>query len=213
MHGRDVAPEELFERGLAELGIELSVAVRQQFMDYINLMLKWNRVYNLTSVRKPALIVTRHLLDSLVVLPYIKAPCILDVGAGAGLPGIPLALARPEWEVVMLDGNAKKTRFMTQAIAELGIENASVIHHRVEEYQPKEPFSTIISRAFSTVENMISMAGGMLAPEGRLLAMKGVYPLAELESLPEGYKVCEVPRLEVPLLDAERHLVWIERQE
>ncbi|OOZ39388.1 16S rRNA (guanine(527)-N(7))-methyltransferase RsmG [Solemya pervernicosa gill symbiont] len=211
MHGNEAAPEELFEQGLAALHLDLSAEVQQKFMDYIALMLKWNRVYNLTSVRKPALMVTRHLLDSLVVLQHIKEPRLLDVGSGAGLPGIPLALARPDWQIVLLDGNAKKTRFMTQAVADLGLQNVKVVHERVELFKPEQPFDTIISRAFSTVENMTEMAGGLLAPEGRLLAMKGVYPLAELEMLPDGFTVKEVIKLDVPTLDADRHLVWIER--
>jgi 16S rRNA (guanine527-N7)-methyltransferase len=156
--------------------------------------------------------VTHHLLDSLAVYPHIVGPRILDVGSGAGLPGIPLAIAQPDWHIEMLDSNNKKTRFITQAISELGMDNASVVHARAEEYHPEKPYDTVISRAYSSAEKMIQTAGQHCAKEGCLLLMKGAYPVAELEQIPEDFSVAEVFALQVPGLGAERHLVKIVRQ-
>lgn len=207
-----ISPEAMLADGLAELGLDLSDEQQEKLLSYVDLILKWNRVYNLTSVRNPQQVVSRHILDSLAVYPYIKGPRILDVGSGAGLPGIPLALANPDWQVVMLDSNSKKTRFIQQAVAELALENAVTSNQRVEEYKADPLFDTVISRAFSSVENIAEQAGPLCKQDGRLLAMKGVYPLAELDAVPAGYVVKEVSRLHVPTLDADRHLVWLERE-
>ena len=211
MHASNpVDPAVLLAEGLAGLKLELAEPRQQTLLAYVGLILKWNRVYNLTSVRNPQQVVTRHILDSLAVHSCIKGPRILDVGSGAGLPGVPLAVANPDWQVVMLDSNAKKTRFIQQAVAELGLANAAVAQARVEEYRDEAGYDTVISRAFSSVENIATRAGALCRPDGRILAMKGVYPLAELESVPEGFTVRDVPRLHVPGLDSERHLVWLE---
>lgn len=212
MHSPNVgSPEVLLADGLADLHLPLSGQQQEKLLSYVDLILKWNRVYNLTSVRNPSQVVTRHILDSLAVYPFIHGPRILDVGSGAGLPGIPLAVANPDWQVVMLDSNAKKTRFIQQAVADLGLANAEAANARLEEFQADLLFDTVISRAFSSVENIASQAGPLCKPDGRMLAMKGVYPLAELEAVPAGFVVREVPRLHVPSLDGERHLVWLER--
>jgi 16S rRNA (guanine527-N7)-methyltransferase len=194
------------------LGLSLGESAQEKLIRYLQLLEKWNKAYNLTAVRKPEEMVTHHLLDSLAVYPHIVGPRILDVGSGAGLPGIPLAIAQPDWHIEMLDSNNKKTRFITQAISELGVENASVVHARAEEYHPEKPYDTVISRAYSSAEKMIQTAGQHCAKEGCLLLMKGAYPVAELEQVPETFRVTEVFALQVPGLDAERHLVKIVRQ-
>jgi len=197
------------DEGLAALGIILPAPVRAKLLDYVALLAKWNRVYNLTAVRRPEQMVTRHLLDSLAVLPYLKPGRVLDVGSGAGLPGIPLALAREECRFVLLDSNRKKTRFMHQAVAELGLTNVEVVAERVEAYRPQAPFDTIVSRAYSSIAELVGGARHALAPDGLFLIMKGVYPLAELEGLPPGLAVEAVHRLRVPGLDAERHVLVV----
>lgn len=195
--------------GLNELGLHLDDSVQLKLLCYVDLLHKWNRTYNLTAVRKPELMVTRHLLDSLVINPYLEAGRILDVGTGAGLPGIPLALIRPDDEFYLLDSNSKKTRFVTQVVSELELNNVTVVKSRVEEFQPGQVFNTIMSRAFSTLANMVSGTRHLLDPKGVLLAMKGVYPVAEVDELPDDMQLVESVELKVPGLDAERHLLII----
>ncbi|MBS1248341.1 MAG: rRNA methyltransferase, partial [Proteobacteria bacterium] len=176
---------------------------------YLTLLERWNRAYNLTAVREPEAMVVRHLLDSLSILPWLEGPQVLDVGSGAGLPGIPLAIARPECEFCLLDSNGKRTRFLTQVTAELHLPNVGVVRSRVEDYRPATPFNSIVSRAFATLAELVKDAGRLCAPTGRLLAMKGVFPDDELARLPSGYVVVGVYPLRVPHLDAERHLVHL----
>lgn len=199
--------DRLLARGLEESGLQLGADARAQLLEYVALLVKWNRVYNLTSVRKPQDMLTRHILDSLVVLPHVKGPRILDVGTGAGLPGLVLAIARPEWQVVLLDSSNKKLRFVRQAITDLDLDNATVEHVRIEEYQPAQLFDTLISRAFSSLDEMHKHCARLAAPGGRILAMKGIYPLAEIESLPDRGVVVAAHALTVPGLDAQRHLL------
>ena len=199
--------ENMLARGLAESGLQLEAAARAKLLEYVALLVKWNRVYNLTSVRKPQDMLTRHILDSLVVLPHVKGPRVLDVGTGAGLPGLVLAIARPDWHVVLLDSSNKKLRFVRQAIADLGLGNASVEHVRIEDYYPDKPFDTLISRAFSSLDEMHKHCARLCAKEGRILAMKGIYPLAEIEALPDRDVVVAAHALKVPGLDAQRHLL------
>lgn len=209
------SPQQLRVRlssGLDALGLSLPDPAIQQLVDYVGLLARWNRAFNLTSVRDPEHMVTRHLLDSLAALPWLRGSRILDVGTGAGLPGIPLAIASPEREFVLLDSNGKKTRFVTQAVAELGLTNVQVARARAEQYVSEVPFDSVISRAFSSVGEMLLQAGHLCTPGGRLLAMKGVYPVAELQSVPEGYTLATVAPLQVPGLDGERHVVVLERQ-
>jgi len=210
MHGSGLSPADTLMRGIDALGLDLPDGADTALLAYIDLMLKWNRVYNLTSVRNPAQMVTRHLLDSLAVLPYVKGGRVLDVGSGAGLPGIPLAIAHPEWSVTLLDSNGKKTRFLTQAVAQLKLAQTEVVHARIEEYRPAGGFDTVVARAYSSVDQLCESVAPLLKSDGRLLAMKGVYPLAELEVAPSHFTVREVPKLEVPFLNAERHVVWLE---
>lgn len=199
----------ILDEGLAAMGIEPPLPVRERLLSYVALLTKWNRVYNLTAVRRPEQMVTRHVLDSLAVLPYLNGPRVLDVGTGAGLPGLPLAALREDCSFVLLDSNRKKTRFVTQAVSELELGNVEVVTARVEDYRPQTQFDTIVSRAYATVSEFLSATRHVCAPGGVFLAMKGVYPVAELEGLPEGFALTAVEPLRVPGLDAERHLVMV----
>lgn len=203
----NMTPQARLQAGLQALNLPLSATVQEQLLQFVQLLIKWNRVYNLTSVRKPDDIIVRHILDSLVVVPYLEAQRVLDVGTGAGLPGIPLSLACPDTQFVLLDSNNKKVRFVRQAVAELGLDNVTVEQTRVEDYRPGQPFDAVVSRAYSSLAEMHAQVERLLAPGGRLLAMKGVYPLAEMDALKEAGLASEIIPLRVPGLDAERNLV------
>ena len=196
------------EAGLKQAGLILNEGVRQKLLDYLALIQKWNKVHNLTAVRDPEDMVTLHLLDSLSVLPHIKARRLLDVGSGAGLPGIPLALCLPHLQVTVMDSSHKKASFLRQAKVELGIANLEVVCGRVEQYHPDALFDIVISRAFSDLAEFISLTRHLFAPDGVWMAMKGVYPydeLAQLKSTP-----AQVVSLQVPGLQAQRHLgLWV----
>ena len=202
--------EAALEHGLDALGLDLRLAQVERLERYLDLLEKWNRVYNLTGIRERARMVTHHLLDSLAILPHVKGPRVLDVGSGAGLPGIPLAIANPELHVTLLESNHKKAAFLRQAVTELGLAGAEVETQRVESWETATRFDTIVSRAFAELGQFVASTGRLLAPGGMLLAMKGVYPRDELAHLPGGYRVRETVKLAVPQLDAERHLVMVE---
>ncbi len=191
--------------GLAELRIELSAEQQQKLLAFRDLLLKWNKTYNLTALRDPAQAISHHLLDSLAILPHVGSGNLLDVGSGGGLPGIPLAIARPELPVSMVDTVQKKTTFLQQAVIELALRNVSVHHARVEEMQGQ--YAQISSRAFAEIGLFISLTRHLLAPNGRWLAMKGVRPDDELKALPADITVEAIIPLTVPGLDAERHLI------
>ncbi|GAB3402107.1 16S rRNA (guanine(527)-N(7))-methyltransferase RsmG [Massilia agilis] len=198
--------------GIKELGLSLSEAQQGQLMDYLALMAKWNSVYNLTSLRDPMQMVTHHLLDSLAAVPaFAGASNVLDVGAGGGLPGIVLAIARPDMKVSMVDTVHKKTAFLTQVKAELGLANVTVYTARVEQLQVSDKFDVITSRAFADLSDFVNWSGHLLAQGGRFIALKGVAPAEEQQRLPREWKVTELRPLRVPRLGAERHLVFIER--
>jgi len=197
--------------GLAALGVALPGGGEAKLLEFVALLERWNQAYNLTAVRDLAEMVTKHLLDSLAVLPYLHRGPVLDVGAGAGLPGIPLAVARPELRFTLLDSNGKKTRFMTQAMAALKLANVTVVQSRAEGYRPSEPFATVMSRAFASLGDFLNLAGHAAAPGGRFLAMKGALADAELREMPPGFRVLGVHPLKVPGLDAERCIVEIEK--
>ena len=201
------------QQGLQALGVELPLAAQHKLLDYAALLNKWNRTYNLTALRDPALAVSYHLLDSLAVLPPMQAECdldsLLDVGSGGGMPGIPLAIARPEMRVTLLDSNSKKTAFLQQAVIELGLKNVTVHTGRVEDFRPPAPFAAIVSRAFAELADFVNLTRHLLAPGGCWLAMKGVWPNEEIAGLPSGVALRAVHPLAVPGVDGARHLLVI----
>jgi 16S rRNA (guanine527-N7)-methyltransferase len=207
--GNAVDPAELLEDGILELGLEERLGGDPRLMEYVTELMNWNRVYNLTSVRKPADIITRHILDSLSIIDYLHGTCILDIGTGAGLPGIPLAIACPEREFVLLDSSSKKLRFVQQTLGILGMENVRLENCRVDEYRPDATFDTTICRAFSDLPDYYRYASPLCSHDGRMLAMKGVNPMTELECLEDAGVAAEVIPLKVPGLDAERHVVML----
>lgn len=196
-------------RRAGELPFSLPSQAEQKLLDFIALLDKWNHAYNLTAVRQPAQMISRHLMDSLVVVPYLHGQQILDVGSGAGLPGIPLALACPERTFTLLDSNGKKVRFLRQAVAELGLENVSVVHSRVEQFQSSPGFDTIIARAYATLGELVRGARHLCRADGRFLVMKGARPVAELDDLPQEFELEAIHPLSVPGLEAERHLLVV----
>lgn len=193
-------------RGIAQLEMEVPTEAQQKLLSYLALLQKWNKVYSLTAIRQPEQMVSNHLLDSLAVLPHLWPGRWLDVGCGPGLPGLVLALMRPEWAFTLLDSNSKKTSFVQQAVIELGLRNVSVCCARVESWQPEEKFDGIISRAFAEVAEFTALTRHLLTPQGKWAAMKGA-PEQELERLPIGVMVDRVISLQVPSLDAARCLV------
>ncbi|MFZ5557014.1 MAG: 16S rRNA (guanine(527)-N(7))-methyltransferase RsmG [Pseudomonadota bacterium] len=178
---------------------------------YSELLLKWNRVYNLTAVRDPEKIITHHLLDSLAVLPYVEGPRVVDVGAGAGLPGIPLAIAAPSLQITLIESNQKKCAFLTQVRVEIGLGNVAVACQRVQDHRSSVGFNTLICRAFSSISEFLAGAAPLCADGGVMLAMKGVYPAEALRSIPAGLQLEAVRALQVPGLGAERHLVIVRK--
>lgn len=201
--------EEL-QRGVTQLGITLSVEAQTKLLEYLKLLHKWNKVYNLTAITDPRQMVSNHLLDSLAVLPYLWSGRWLDVGCGAGLPGLVLAVAQPDWQFTLLDSNSKKTSFVQQAIIELGLQNVCVQCERVEKLQvaEQEKFDGIISRAFSDLGEFIRSTRHLVSEHGRWAAMKGS-PEQELAGVPEGCGVESVIQLQVPGLQAARSLVIV----
>lgn len=198
--------------GIRDMGLGLGAEQQGKLMDYLALMAKWNAVYNLTSLRDPMQMVTHHLLDSLAAVPAFEgARNVLDVGAGGGLPGIVLAIARPDMKVSMIDTVHKKTAFLTQVKAELGLSNVTVYTMKVQELEVSDKFDVITSRAFADLSDFVNWSGHLLAEGGRFIALKGVAPQDEQERVPAQWKVQGVQPLQVPRLGAERHLVFIER--
>lgn len=205
--------------GLRGLGLVLPEGAQARLLDYVALLAKWNGVYNLTAIRVPERMVTHHLLDSLAVLPTLdalvgaEAPAtVLDVGSGAGLPGLPLAIARPRWQVTMREPVQKKVAFMTQAIAELGVRNAHASLGRVEDLKSPPGFAIVISRAFADLATFVAAAAAQVADAGWLVAMKGVHPDEELRELPATVAVEREVELAVPGLDGARHLIVMQRR-
>ncbi|MEA1988307.1 MAG: 16S rRNA (guanine(527)-N(7))-methyltransferase RsmG [Pseudomonadota bacterium] len=193
--------------GLETLQIELADEQIDKLMAYLTLLQKWNKVYNLTAIRDPEEMLIKHLLDSLAVVPHIKENRIIDVGTGGGVPGIPLAICFPEKQIDLLDSNSKKTRFLIQAKAELGLINTQVIHSRVEEYKPEPLYDAVISRAFASIQDMLDWTHHLLPVGGIWWAMKAQKEFEDLTKLPGLVKVEDVIELHVPKLEAERMLV------
>jgi 16S rRNA (guanine527-N7)-methyltransferase len=199
------------QAGLPRLNIELSDHQIETLVEFLALLVKWNRTYRLTAVTDPDEMVSRHLLDSLSVLPFIVGPRVLDVGSGAGLPGIPLAVARAEFEFTLLDSNGKKTRFMTHAAGRLGLDNVRILRARVEDYADEIGFDTVISRAFSSLVDFVERAGHLCSETGCLLAMKGRLRDEEMTTVPAGWGISTTRRLSVPGVKGCRHLVVMTR--
>ena len=196
-------------QGVKELGVALPARAQERLLQYLALLQKWNRAYNLTAVREADKMVSHHLLDSLAVAPHVGRASLLDVGSGAGLPGIPLALALPGTRVTLIDSNHKKAAFLRQAVTELRLDNAEVICDRVDVWKPPARFEIVISRAFSDLSEFVTLAGRHVAAGECLAAMKGVHPHEEIAQLPQGWQVRQVVPLAIPELRAQRHLVLI----
>lgn len=202
----------VLREGIAEMGLDVTPEQQGKLMAYLQLMHKWNAVYNLTSLRDPMQMVTHHLLDSLAAVPtFSEARNVLDVGAGGGLPGIVLAITRPDMNVAMIDTVHKKTAFLTQVKAELGLANVTVHTMKVQDLQLSDKFDVITSRAFADLSDFVEWSGHLLQEGGKFIALKGVAPSEERERLPQAWKVSGLLPLRVPRLGAERHLVFIER--
>lgn len=203
-------------QGVQLLALDLPEKQQQCLLDYLALLEKWNRTFSLTALSDPARAVSHHLLDSLAILPELSAmpaESVLDVGSGGGQPGIPLAIARPDCRVTLLDSNTKKTAFLRQAVIELGLRNVAVHCGRVEQYCPAEQFSLIVSRAFAELNDFVESSSALLARGGRWLAMKGQHPDDEMARLTASFAVQSVRRLSVPGVEGERHLVVLTRKE
>jgi 16S rRNA (guanine527-N7)-methyltransferase len=204
-----MTPQAVLRRGLGELALALPAGAPERLLAYLELLAKWNKTYNLTAIRDPVQAVSHHLLDSLAVLRELSdhAGALVDVGSGAGLPGIPLAIVEPARRVTLNDANEKKGAFLRQAVIELGLRNTDVHVGRAETWRPAERFAVVITRGFASLVKFISACRHLAAPTGVLAAMKGAYPHAELAELPADCDCSDVRRLKVPLLGAERHLV------
>jgi 16S rRNA (guanine527-N7)-methyltransferase len=195
--------------GVDALELALDAEKQATLLAYIELLVKWNRVHNLTAVREPEQMVVVHLLDSLSLLPYLMndRANLVDVGSGAGLPGIPIAIARPELQITLLDSNHKKVAFLRQVKAELALTNVTIVCERAEAWHPQQGFEIVVSRAFADLADFARQASHLVATGGQLLAMKGVYPYEEIAALPTGCELESVIELQVPTLSAKRHLV------
>lgn len=209
-----MTPRTALERGLQTMGLALSASVEERLLQYTQLLAKWNRTYNLTAVRDPLAMVSHHLLDSLAVLPHLDFAGVdarvADIGSGGGLPGIPLALARPQWHVALVESNDKKAAFLQQAKIELQLSNVEIQARRVETWQPAARFTIVISRAFADLAEFVAACKHLLAANGVMAAMKGRDPRDEIARL-AGYR-CNIVPIRVPFVDGERHLVLCEAQ-
>lgn len=202
-----MTPQAALVRGLGELELELGAGALEKLHAYLALVAKWNRTYNLTAIRDPLKMVTHHLLDSLAVLRELPDGALADIGSGAGLPGVPIAIAQPRRAVTLADANEKKCAFLRQVTMDLGLANATVHHGRAENWRPRMRFAVVISRGFAELADFFNTCRHLVVPGGMFAAMKGVYPGSELARLPANTPECQVRVLRVPLLDAERHLV------
>ncbi len=199
-------------QGISSLGLTLDEGQVSQLLQYLDLLQKWNRAYNLTAIRDPLQMVTLHLLDSLSIVPFIQGERIIDVGTGPGLPGIPLAICYPQKQFTLLDSNGKKTRFLQQVRQELGLDNIQIVNGRVEQHEAGAGYEIVISRAFASLADMLHWCGDICSEDGAFLAMKGVYPQEEIESMPSGFVLATSHELSVPGCDAQRHLMVIQRE-
>ncbi|WP_298444597.1 16S rRNA (guanine(527)-N(7))-methyltransferase RsmG [uncultured Ferrimonas sp.] len=192
--------------------LEVSAKQQQQLVALVELLDKWNKAYNLTSVRKPEQMLVRHIMDSIVVGPYLQGTRFIDVGTGPGLPGLPLAICNPDKQFVLLDSLGKRIRFIRTVIHKLGLTNVVAMESRVEAYQPEQGFDGVISRAFASLNDMLSWCHHLPAEEGLFYALKGQLDDAELGQMPAGFSIVDQHALDVPELDAQRHLVLVRAQ-
>ena len=199
------------EAGMQRMGVQYSSEQRDQLLAYLQLLITWNKAYNLTAIRDPGQMVKLHLLDSLTLLPHLVGERLIDVGTGAGLPGIPLAIMCPDRDFTLLDSNGKKTRFLFQARCDLGLTNVQEINSRVELHKPEVGYDAVLSRAFTSVADMVVKCCHLLSSDGVFLAMKGKFPQSELSEVGKDYKVEASHPLQVPGIDGERHLIVISR--
>ena len=199
----------LLRQGVAGMGLVLPAVAMDQLASYLELLAKWNRVYNLTAIRDESKLVSHHVLDSLAVVGHLPDGNIVDIGSGAGLPGIPIAISCPGQAVTLLDSNQKKSAFLQQAVAELGLSNTRVVTVRAEVYRPTELFKTVISRAFSDLADFVKLAGHLCAAEGVMIAMKGLHPDDEVARVAASWQVSKTVRLDIPQLEASRHLIFL----
>ncbi len=207
MNSRDAELSDLLRSGLQALHVDSSASLTERFLHFLRLLEKWNRAFNLTAVRDPMEMVPLHILDSLTALPFLFGQRVADVGTGAGLPGIPLAMLEPDREFVLIDSAGKKIRFVQHVIGELSLGQVSAIHSRAQDFQPEDLFDTVICRAFTSLSDFIARAAHLLAPGGRLVAMKGRLPETELGSLPPAWQVAETTRVDLPGVDAHRNIL------
>lgn len=199
--------KEQLKSGLQAMNLELSTAQQLMLLEYVSLLKKWNSTYNLTALRDERTMISHHLLDSLTLLPYVaNAKTLMDVGSGGGMPGIPTAICLPDLQITLLDSNTKKTTFLQQAVIELGLKNVTVASGRVEAMHDKS-VDVVTSRAFAELHDFIALTKHLLNENGYWAAMKGVYPYEELENVPENIEVYQIDKLNVPTLNAERHMV------
>jgi 16S rRNA (guanine527-N7)-methyltransferase len=201
----------LLAHGAAELGIELSAGQADALLGLVDELLDWNTRFNLTAIREPREVVTRHLLDSLSLQPHLVGRSAADIGTGAGFPGLPLAIVNPQRQFALVEATGKKAKFVAHAVEKLGLANVQVVNARAEKWRPQQPFDNVMSRALGSLDDFVRHAGSLCAPGGRLLAMKGQYPEQEIAEIPRSWRVVAVPRLTVPGLDANRHVVILQR--
>ncbi|QYJ71471.1 16S rRNA (guanine(527)-N(7))-methyltransferase RsmG [Shewanella sp. FJAT-51649] len=197
------------EAYLAEINLPATAEQKKQLLDFVGMLNKWNKAYNLTSVRDPEAMLVRHIMDSLVVSPHLQGERFIDVGTGPGLPGIPLAIMNPDKTFVLLDSLGKRIRFQKQVAFELGIHNISSIESRVEAYQPEQKFDGVLSRAFASIHDMLTWCHHLPAVHGQFYALKGLLSDEEMQQIPAGFVVTETIELQVPRLDEQRHLLKI----
>lgn len=200
-------------QALLENNFSFSEKIQLQFIQYLELMQKWNKTFNLTAICDDREMVYLHILDSLSVLPYLQGKRILDVGTGAGLPGVPLSIVSPDKVFVLLDSNSKKTRFLTQVVCTLKLTNVEIVAARSEDYHPQECFDTILSRAFASLKKMLTASEHLVCKDGRFVAMKGLFPEQELKDVPASTEVSEVVKLNIQGINAERHVVVLRKNQ
>lgn len=198
-------------QALTENNISLNSDAKQKILNYLNLMTIWNQVFNLTTITDPKEMIYLHIIDSLIVAPFLQGNRLLDVGSGAGLPGIPLAILNPQQEWVLLDKNSKKTRFLTQACAELNLGNVSVVHSRSEDFQPSDCFDSILSRALGTIRMFVETTRHLLCEQGVEIAMKGKLPQEEIDDIPNDFVAKSITRLNIKGTNVERHIICLQR--